>query len=130
MATAFPHRGTSRRPVFPPAHAPCRGGSGGRRPQRLTPHSPYARSVCPKRNTTAAGSHTHLSSLTRMRRPQAEKNRPMSIGETSIGRHGKKYRLLVTGANRATPSPPLVSISSKACDRVDTNKKKKMIPLP
>jgi len=57
--------------------------------------------------------------------PLPEKNRLTLIGETSIGRHGKKYLAWLNGANRATPRPPLVSISSKGCERVDTNKKRK-----
>jgi hypothetical protein len=59
--------------------------------------------------------------------PLPEKNRLTLIGETSIGRHGKTYLALLKGANRATPRPPLVSISSKGCERVETNKKRKTI---
>jgi hypothetical protein len=49
------------------------------------------------------------------------------MGDTSIGLHGKKYRSLLNGANKATPRPPFVSISSNVCESVDKNKKRKMI---
>jgi hypothetical protein len=58
--------------------------------------------------------------------PRWEKNLRTLKGETSMGRHGKKYRALLKGANRATPRPPLVSISSKGCESVDRNKKRKI----
>ena len=55
--------------------------------------------------------------------PLLEKNRLTLIGETSIGRHGKKYLALLNGANRATPRPPFVSISSKGCEGVSSDLK-------
>src|SRR5919202_2565985 len=79
----------------------------------------------PRIYTPAEGSHTHLSSLCIICTPLTEKNLRTPIGETSIGRHGKKYLVLLNGAHKATPWPPLVSISSNACDSVDTNKKTK-----
>jgi len=58
--------------------------------------------------------------------PRRVKNLRTPMGETSMGRHGKKYRVLLNGANRATPRPPLVSISSQGCERVEKNKKRKI----
>jgi len=80
--------------------------------------------------TAAAGSHTHLSSLRMICTPLVEKNLRTPIGETSIGRHGKKYRVLLKGAHSATPRPPLVSISSNGCERVEQNKKRKVTHVP
>ncbi len=57
------------------------------------------------------GSRIQRISLCRTARPRAEKN-PTPIGETWIGRHGKKKRWLLNGAKNATPRPPLVSASS------------------
>jgi len=85
---------------------------------------PYRRSIIPRITTAAAGSHTHRSSLRMICAPLLEKNRRTLTGETSIGRHGKKYLTLLNGANRATPRPSLVSISSKGCERVEANKKR------
>ena len=91
----------------------------------MRPLSPYRRIIIPRVHTPAAGSQTHRNSLYMICTPLLEKNRCTLIGETSIGRHGKTYLALLKGANSATPRPPLVSISSKGCDRVDTNKKRK-----
>src|SRR6185295_7733442 len=60
----------------------------------------------------ADGSQIHRASLTRTRSPRGEK-KPTPIGETWIGRHGKKYRWLLNGAKSAMPRPPLVSASSR-----------------
>ena len=90
-----------------------------------SPPYPYRRTIIPRIHTPAAGSHTHWSSLHMICTPRREKNLRTLMGETSMGRHGKKYRVLLNGANRATPRPPLVSISSKGWERVDTNKKRK-----
>jgi hypothetical protein len=93
----------------------------------VRPPYPYRRTIIPRITTPAAGSHTHRSSLRIICAPLLEKNLRTLTGETSIGRHGKKYRALLNGAQRATPRPPLVSISSSGCERVDKNKKRKTI---
>ena len=64
-----------------------------------------------------AGSQTQIISLRITSKPRSLKNL-MPIGETSIGRHGKKYRSLLKGASNATPEPPLVNISSNGCENV------------
>src|SRR5205823_12240846 len=79
---------------------------------------------------TVDGSHTHLNSLSITRIPHFEKKLATPIGDTSIGLHGKKYLSLLNGANSATPRPPFVSISSKECESVDINRKRKITQLP
>src|SRR5687768_564281 len=96
-----------------------------RRLLAVGPPYPYRRARCPSTNINADGSHTHLSSLKITRTPHSEKKLPMPIGDTSIGLHGKKYLSLLNGANRATPNPPFVSMSSSGCESVDKNKKMK-----
>ena len=64
---------------------------------------PYHRPIIPRKYMPAAGSHTHLSSLRMISTPLLEKNLRTPIGDTSIGRHGKKYRALLNGDHRATP---------------------------
>ena len=64
---------------------------------------PYRRTIIPRIYTPAEGSHTHLSSLRSISTPLLEKNLRTPIGDTSIGRHGKKYLALLNGAHRATP---------------------------
>ena len=64
---------------------------------------PYRCIIIPRRYTPAEGSHTHLNSLRIISTPRLEKNLRTPIGDTSIGRHGKKYLTLLNGAHRATP---------------------------
>jgi hypothetical protein len=64
---------------------------------------PYRRTIIPRIYTPAEGSHTHLNSLHIISTPRLEKNLCTPIGDTSIGRHGKKYLALLNGAHRATP---------------------------
>ena len=64
---------------------------------------PYCRTITPRIYTPAEGSHTHLNSLHMISPPRLEKNLRTPIGDTSIGRHGKKYLALLNGAHRATP---------------------------
>jgi hypothetical protein len=47
-----------------------------------------------------------------------------------IGLHGKKYLSLLNGANKATPSPPFLSMSSSVYERIDGNRKRKTGHLP
>ena len=44
------------------------------------------------------------------------------MGETRIGLHGRKYRVLSNGEQNATPSPPFVIASSKPWLAADRNK--------
>ena len=64
---------------------------------------PYHRTTIPRKYIPAEGSHTHLISLRIICPPLLEKNLRTPIGDTSIGRHGKKYLTLLNGAHRATP---------------------------
>jgi hypothetical protein len=66
-----------------------------------------------------AGSQIHCTSLRKTRMPVAEKKALILIGETRIGRQGKKYRLFSKGAKKATPRPPLVRASRRPCDKID-----------
>jgi hypothetical protein len=61
----------------------------------------------------AAGKHTHKSSLQITSSPRALKNES-PIGETLIGRNGKKQRVLSNGAKNAMPKPPSVIASSSS----------------
>ena len=63
--------------------------------------------------STPAGIQIQRSSLSNTAKPFPLKNRESDIGETTIGRHGKKYRVLSHGENNATPRPPLVIASKK-----------------
>src|SRR4030095_13044733 len=71
----------------------------------------------------ALGIQIHKISLAMTANPRSLKN-PMPIGDTSIGRQGKKNLSLLNGANSATPKPPFVSISSKGCVAVTSAKYK------
>jgi hypothetical protein len=93
-------------------------------PQRQTPSR--ARVRYPRAANAADGSHTHFASLTKVSRPREEAKAPSPMGETLIGRKGKKYRLLLKGANKPTPNPPSVDASSIGWDNVDKNKNEKM----
>jgi len=48
-------------------------------------------------------------------KPLGVRNRFRLIGDTSIGRHGKKYRSLLKGEKNATPRPPFVMASRMLC---------------
>ena len=61
--------------------------------------------------TATAGIPTQTSSLIRTSAPRAVKKRERPIGETSIGRQGKKNRSCAKGARSATPRPPSVKAS-------------------
>src|SRR2546430_1295090 len=50
--------------------------------------------------------------------PRPLKNPPTPIGETLIGRHGRKYRIVSNGEKNATPNPPSVMASSTPCEAV------------
>lgn len=52
------------------------------------------------------------------RSPRAVINPAADMGETGIGRQGRKYRVLSNGAKKATPSPPLVIASKSPCEAV------------
>ena len=54
----------------------------------------------------------HSASLFITRIPCSLKNLIAPMGDTLIGRQGKKYRALSNGEKNATPKPPLV-IASK-----------------
>ena len=73
--------------------------------------------------TNTAGSQTHCTSLRKTRTPVTERNACRLMGETRMGRQGKKYRRLSKGAKKATPKPPFVSASSIPCESVERHKK-------
>src|SRR6266513_1933871 len=52
--------------------------------------------------------------------PRPLKNPPTPIGETWIGRRGRKYRVVSNGEKNATPNPPSVMASSTPCEAVAT----------
>src|SRR5437762_13316238 len=59
-----------------------------------------------------------MISLTITTAPRPLKNLPTPIGDTWIGLHGKKYRVVSNGEKKATPKPPLVTPSSAPCEAV------------
>lgn len=65
---------------------------------------------------TVVGRMIKISSDKSTLTPQSEKKTPTPIGDTSIGRTGKKYRVVSNGQKKATPKPPLVTASSSPCD--------------
>src|SRR5579859_722487 len=74
--------------------------------------------------TTKPGSHTQSISLQITANPRGEKN-AAPIGDTTIGLHGKKYRVALKGEKNAMPSPPFVIASSTPWEAVI--KKKRML---
>lgn len=50
--------------------------------------------------------------------PHSLKKFEAPIGETFIGRQGKKYLVLSHGEKKATPRPPLVIASRRLCEAV------------
>src|SRR5205823_9601327 len=62
--------------------------------------------------------------------PRPLKNGPTPIGETLMGRHGKKYRVVSNGEKNATPNPPLVIASSTPCEAVDMKNKPNSVHHP
>ena len=57
------------------------------------------------------GTQIQIISLNKTAAPQELKNEPIPIGETGMGRYGKKYLVLSNGDNKAIPSPPFVKAS-------------------
>jgi hypothetical protein len=72
--------------------------------------------------TAMLGAHTQRISLTRMARPRLVRNGRMLSGDTSSGLIGKKYRLSLNGAKKATPRPPFVRASRTPCDAMARNR--------
>ena len=58
------------------------------------------------------GIQIHTISAARTAAPQPLKNEPIPIGDTGMGRYGKKYLVLSKGANKAIPNPPFVNASN------------------
>jgi len=79
-------------------------GEGVRNPRRKTSTDTAS---------TPAGIQIQRSSLSSTAKPFTPKKRVSDIGETKIGRHGKKYRALSNGEKNATPRPPLVIVSKR-----------------
>src|SRR5258708_11552020 len=69
-----------------------------------------------------AGIQIQRSSFCRTAKPRSLKKRVTEIGETTIGRHGRKYRVLSNGEKNATPNPPLVIASRNPWLAVATQK--------
>jgi hypothetical protein len=59
------------------------------------------------------GSHTHRSSLLITAKPHRLKNEATPTGETTMGRHGKKYLVISKGDNKATPKSPFMKASRR-----------------
>jgi hypothetical protein len=91
---------------------------------RRTKRSRRCLTALPASQMAVAGIQTTNSSLAMTARPPPEKNRRIEIGDTTMGRHGKKNRSAEKGAKKATPKPPLVSASRRPCDTVARNRKK------
>src|SRR5262245_12294979 len=70
-----------------------------------------------------AKSQNSANSQRTTRNPRLVINPAADIGETGIGRHGRKYRVLSKGAKKATPNPPFVIASNSPCDAVIAAKK-------
>ena len=70
-----------------------------------------------------ANSQKSANSQQMTRNPRGVINPAADIGETGIGRHGRKYRVLSNGSKKATPNPPLVIASKSSCDAVINAKK-------
>src|SRR5260221_13929380 len=63
----------------------------------------------------SVGPHTQNISLPMTASPRDEKN-AAPIGDTRIGRHGKKYRVGLNGERNEMAIPPLVIASSRLCE--------------
>ena len=59
-----------------------------------------------------------ISSFNNTCTPLLPKKFSTPMGETLMGRHGKKYLELSQGEKKATPKPPLVMASRILCDAV------------
>ena len=70
-----------------------------------------------------AKSQKSANSHRRTRNPRLVINPAEDIGETGIGRHGRKYRVSSNGAKKATPNPPLVIASNRPWDAMIAAKK-------
>src|SRR5215813_3767895 len=70
-----------------------------------------------------AKSQKRTNSRWMTRNPRVVINPAADIGETGIGRHGRKYRVLSKGAKNATPIPPFVIASKSPCEAVIKAKK-------
>ncbi len=70
-----------------------------------------------------AKSQKRANSERMTRSPRGVINPAADIGETGIGRQGRKYLELSNGAKNATPPPPLVIASKSPCDAVISAKK-------
>ena len=68
------------------------------------------------------GIQIHANSFFKTSRPREVKKAATPIGETSIGRQGRKYRPVSNGAKNATPNPPFVIASRRPCDAVTMKK--------
>lgn len=64
-----------------------------------------------------------INSLINTLIPQEDKKALILSGDTFITCQGRKYLVLSKGANRATPSPPVVQASNKVCDDVARKRK-------
>src|SRR5215468_1682778 len=68
------------------------------------------------------GPTTHFNSESAILSPQGEKARRMLMGPTIMGRHGRKYLVLLNGEKNAMPRPPSVIASSNPCDAQARNR--------
>ena len=66
---------------------------------------------------TVLGTQIQIASLAITVNPRLLK-KPSPIGDTSIGRHGKKNLSELNGASNATPRPPSVNMSRNGWDSV------------
>jgi hypothetical protein len=76
------------------------------------------------------GNPIQIASLASTSIPHLLKKAPAEIGETWMGRNGKKNRSGVNGRNSATPKPPFVIMSSNGWDAVASTSNKAVFGKP
>src|SRR5512143_3768023 len=77
---------------------------------------------CHSQNREQSRDPTQTNSVISTVSPRCVKNLCGSSGDTSMGRNGKKYRVLSNGAKKATPTPPLVMASNTPCELIAKKK--------
>ncbi|GAC1635374.1 MAG: hypothetical protein NVS9B14_12520 [Candidatus Acidiferrum sp.] len=70
-----------------------------------------------------AAGHTQINSLQSTPSPRSEK-KAAPMGDTKIGRHGRKYLVGSNGDKNAIPNPPFVIASSSPCEAAIKKKRK------
>jgi len=84
--------------------------------------------------TSKEGIHTQTNSFAIVAAP-AELKKAIPMGDETIGRHGRKNRVGLNGAKKATPNVPSTIASRNACEAVAAKKeansaRRLIVPLP